>query len=579
LAAHQELRLKDSPASAQRARTRRRRLLRRGLPALLLVGLAAGGAGLLVAGALGDSETERTAKRFGSAWERGDYAAMYALLSPAARERYPLERLVRIYESARRTATLTALSAGEASDHGGDVGLRVRLRTRVFGTLLGELLLPVDDGLIDWAPHLAFPGLAPGERLRRLSQAPPRARILARDGSVIAEGPAVARTSPLGPAGGGIAGQVAPAIARAERDELFVRGFPRDAPVGRSGLERILETELAGTPGGRLLASERVLARAQPREAADVKTTIDPEVQAAAVQALAGRFGGIAALDARTAEVRALAGIAFSAPQPPGSTFKLVTATAALEARLVRSSTPFPVATKAVIDGVDLENAHGESCGGTFAQSFAHSCNSVFAPLGVRIGAERLVATAERYGFNGQPALAGASPSTLPKAGEIRSPLELGSTAIGQGRVLATPLELASMAQTVASDGLRREPTVRPGRGGAPRPVRVTSRRVARIIERLMIGVVEYGTGRRASLAPTKVAGKTGTAELEDTTDEEPGPEEAKEPPGFDTDAWFTAYAPVRRPRLAVAVLLVRQGAGGDTAAPAARLVLQAGLR
>jgi cell division protein FtsI/penicillin-binding protein 2 len=228
-----------------------------------------------------------------------------------------------------------------------------------------------------------------------------------------------------------------------------------------------------------------------------------------------------------------------------------------------------------VIDGVDLENANGESCGGTFGASFAHSCNSVFAPLGVRIGAKALVETAERYGFNEGPSLAGAAPSTLPSADELASPLELGATAIGQGRVLATPLELASVAQTIASRGLRRVPVVVHG-AARPHPVRVTSRRVARTIERLMVGVVAYGTGTAASLAPIGVAGKTGTAELEDTT--ENGQKDVEQTPGSNTDAWFTAYAPVRRPKIAVAVLLVRNGAGGDTAAPAARVVLQAGV-
>src|SRR5204862_3897948 len=134
--------------------------------------------------------------------------------------------------------------------------------------------------------------------------------------------------------------------------------------------------------------------------------------------------------DPHTAQVRALAGIAFSGPQPPGSTFKLVTATAALRSHAVKLTTAFPVETKAVIDGVDLENANGESCGGTFAQSFAKSCNSVFAPLGVRIGAKRLVDMAERYGWNELPPLAGAQPSTIPPAGEITTPLALGATAV-----------------------------------------------------------------------------------------------------------------------------------------------------
>ena len=103
--------------------------------------------------------------------------------------------------------------------------------------------------------------------------------------------------------------------------------------------------------------------------------------------------------------------------------------------------------------------------------------------------------------------------------------------------------------------------------------MRVTSRRVARTLGSLMLDVVDYGTGTAAALPGVEVAGKTGTAELEDTR----GPEADEEPPpddGSNTDAWFTAYAPARRPRIAVAVLLVRAGAGGGTAAPAARLVL-----
>jgi cell division protein FtsI/penicillin-binding protein 2 len=108
------------------------------------------------------------------------------------------------------------------------------------------------------------------------------------------------------------------------------------------------------------------------------------------------------------------------------------------------------------------------------------------------------------------------------------------------------------------------------------------SKQIADQLTELMVGVVVEGTGTAGAIAEAQVAGKTGTAELEDTTDDEDepaDPEEPPKPPGFDTDAWFTAYAPSRRPKLAVAVLLVRNGAGGDTAAPAAKIVLQAGLR
>jgi transpeptidase family protein/MecA-like transpeptidase family protein len=560
------------------ASERRRRLIRRGLPALAAIAALALVAGLVVGGG-GRSEGEHAGKRFADAWERGDYAAMHRLLTADAQRRTTVAALAAAYQRAAATATVTTVTAGRPSERDGSVRVPVTITTRAFGTVRGHVDLPTEDGRIDWRPELAFPGLGAGEQLSRSTRVPRRAAILARDGERIASGPATARRPGSG-AVAEIAGTLGSPATDEERDALDARGFPPATPVGHNGLERILEQLVAGTPGGTLRAGGRVVARTRPRPAHAVKTTIDTRVQEAAVAALAGRFGGVAALDPRSAEVRALAGIAFSAPQPPGSTFKIVTATAALDARLVRRSTPFPVGTEATVGGFALQNANGESCGGSFADSFAHSCNSVFAPLGVKIGAKRLVATAERFGFNRRPSFRGAAASTLPRAREMESKLEVATTAIGQGKVLATPLQLASMAQTVAAGGVRRDPTVlpraRPGPG-----VRVTSRRVARTLERLMIGVVSYGTGVRASLAPVKVAGKTGTAELEQTVrkKEEPPPGEQAESPELDTDAWFTGYAPVRRPRLAVAVLLVRAGAGGDTAAPAARGVLQAGLR
>jgi penicillin-binding protein A len=553
---------------------RRRRLTHRALPAIGGLAALALAAGAIV-GSFAASADERAAGDFAEAWERSDERAMYALLSGPARSTYPFERFRRAYRRAADTATLVAIAAGDPDGtRDGSIVVPMTLRTRVFGRQRGELLVPVEDERIEWEPRLVFPELREGERLRRESVPPERATLLSRNGRVLAEGPADARSSPLVGIADSIAGSMEPEETRAEREALYARGFPRDWPVGQSGLEQAFEDRLAGRPGGELLAGRRPLARARPREAPAVRTTIDPRIQEAAVIALAGRFGGIAALDPLVGDILALAGIAFSAPQPPGSTFKIVTTTAALEAGIVKPTDEFPVETSATIDGVQLENANGESCGGSFRNSFAHSCNSVFAPLGVQIGAERLVDAAERFGWNAKPSIPGEVASTLPPAAEIRTPLEVGSTAIGQGKVLATPLRLASAAQVIAAHGVRYEPTL--DADERVEGVRVTTPRVARTIRSLMVDVVAYGTGTAAAVTGVKVAGKTGTAELEDTR----GPNaDTTAQDESNTDAWFAAFAPATRPRIAVGAMFVRAGAGGATAAPAARVVLEEGLK
>jgi cell division protein FtsI/penicillin-binding protein 2 len=280
----------------------------------------------------------------------------------------------------------------------------------------------------------------------------------------------------------------------------------------------------------------------------------------------------------------------------------MITATGALEAGITSPSKSYPVATKAVLAGVDLENANGEYCGGTLVVSFARSCNSVFAPLGVQLGARRLVSAAERYGFNAPPDIPGAAESTIPAAGEIGDDLALGASAIGQGRVQATALQMATVAATIGLRGRRPRFTLDYSTArSAAATQRATSARVARTMERLMLAVVRGGTGVNAAVPGVQVAGKTGTAELRTTKRCDPSqpdqtattttattPNDAQDcvPPGqkddpTDTDAWFAAYAPAGRgrPRIAVAVLLVASGAGGDTAAPAARGVLVAGLK
>jgi cell division protein FtsI/penicillin-binding protein 2 len=509
---------------------------------------------------------------------------MHTMLSDAAKARMPLREFARSYRAAEATLTQSSVDVGDpGAEHDGVVELPVQVRTELFGTLSGTLTLPVDergDGevRVGWQPHHVFPGLARGEALERETMLPTRGTIEARDGTPLAEG--ALRSSAVPDLAISIVGTIG--LAPPEQAAVLAeRGLPAESTVGLTGLEREFDARLAGRPGGVLRAGDRVIASATPLPGETVRTTIDLEVQQAAVDALAGRLGGVAAIRPETGEVVALAGIAASAPQPPGSTFKIVTLAGALDARVTRPSERFPVVTAATLEGVELENANGEACGGTLEESFAESCNSVFGPLGAELGAGRLVKAAERFGFNQPPALAMAAGSTLPQAGEIGDDLAVGSTAIGQGRVLATTLDMAAVAAAIADGGVRRSPTLLRGHRTTAR--RATSVRTARIVRRFMRAVVESGTGIAAAIPGVAVAGKTGTAELRTTQPKEPPdpttPSLETVADETDTDAWFVAFAPAAEPRIAVAVLLVGHGAGGTTAAPAARGVLEAGLR
>jgi cell division protein FtsI/penicillin-binding protein 2 len=303
-----------------------------------------------------------------------------------------------------------------------------------------------------------------------------------------------------------------------------------------------------------------------------VTTTIDPAVERAAIAAMGARYAGIAAMNPRTGGLLALAGVAFSALQPPGSTMKIVTATGALEAGIVKLGTTFPIMTSARIEGFNLQNAGGEACGGTFLNAFAVSCNSVFAPLGAKLGAKRLVDVAERFGFNEPPSIPGAAESQIPSASTIGDDLAVGSSAIGQGMVQSTALEMTEVGATIAMGGRRPIPTLLADQ--PPRFVRVTSGHIAALVQHMMVAVVQFGTGTSAQITGVKVAGKTGTAELRNTTN--PNDPNAGSPQN--TDAWFVGYAPVGAPRIVVGALFPEQGAGGATAAPAVHDVLVAAL-
>jgi hypothetical protein len=578
--------------------------LRRARPVIAMASVAFA-IGAIVGANHTASSAHELAGRFVEAWTKGDYATMYSDIDASSRRTTSVGEFAEAYEKALTAASATsARAAGEPRDvTGGLVAVPVRVRTRLFGALSLDFDLKIADvggegAHVAWSPSLAFPGLRPGELLSRRTTLPRRATLLARDGTVLAESPeptnaqsaGAARSSPLGALASAVLGTVGP-IPAARRQALEAEGVPADAMVGVSGSERALDDRLRGTPGGELLAGQRVLASVAPHPAPAVRSTVSPLLQRSAVTALGGQLGGIVAMQPSTGQILAVAGIGLDSLQPPGSTFKMITLTGVLQARIASPHTVFPYATFATLDGVKLNNANGEECGGTLELAFAVSCNSVFAPLGVKLGAARLVATAERFGFNQDPGVPGAAQSTLPAAAQIQGELDVGSTAIGQGQVLASALEMATVAATVADGGRRPRPTFAFGAPPAAK-VSVMSAAVARTVRHLMIGVVRSGTGTSAAIPGVVVAGKTGTAELKTacspsgsssgaSSSEASGAAgcqgAASEP--SNTDAWFAAFAPALHPRIVVGVLLVKDGAGGDTAAPVARQVLEAGLQ
>ena len=534
-------------------------------------------------------DAKATAEAYASAWQRGDYAAMYELTSRTAGERVDSpEAFAAAHQAAAETATARRSKIGTPRDAGdGDWEIPVAVRTSVFGLVEGTVPIRIVDeegkAVVVWRPNSVFPGLRPGEELTRQTRMPERATLQARDGTVLASGPG--RTGEAGASAEDIVGAVGP-IPQEDAARARAAGYPDDAQIGVSGLERILDRALAGTPGGELLAGARVLARREPRQAEAVRSSIDIDIQEAAVTALAGRLGGVTVLDPRSGEVLGVAGIGFSGLQPPGSTFKIITAAGALEAGIVKMTDQFPVETAATLEGVRLENSFGEPCGGSFVVSFAKSCNSVFAPLGAKLGAEKLVRTAESFGFNRPTGIAGAASGSIPPAAELGDDLGVGSTAIGQGRVQATSLTMSLVSAAIANDGLRPAPTLAAQGERAPRPrtTRATSVATAKRVRRLMVAVTKPGgTGTQAAIDGVPVAGKTGTAELKDPCQPDPANAEACPVDGDpeNTTAWFTAFAPAgaRSPRVVVTVMLVGSGHGGDTAAPAAKPVLVAALK
>jgi penicillin-binding protein A len=393
------------------------------------------------------------------------------------------------------------------------------------------------------------------------------------------------------------------AVSRPIDGDRFGRRYPTgnlfSHPVGffsidrgRVGLEDSYNDQLSGRSTTAIGAIERLLGPQNVGD--DLKTTLSPAGQRAAYTALNGRNGAVVALDVKSGAVRVLAATPSYDPNdpksaqtfnratqgryPPGSTFKVVTAAAGLDTGRFSPTSQLSGANHQIVSGAPLDNFGGENFGSvdlTFA--LTQSINTVWAQVGVRLGKSTMADYMRKFGFYSDPPMDYPDNQMLPSGeyynGRLLGPtsdrIDVGRMAIGQDKLLVTPLQMASVAQTIGNGGVRMEPrlvqkvvdsdgrTVESPLG--KEATRVMSAKSASELTQMMYRVVNEGTGTAAALEGVKVAGKTGTAEVD--------------PAAGINDLWFICFTP----KVAVAAVIERtQGQGGTVAAPVAKAVLEA---
>jgi cell division protein FtsI/penicillin-binding protein 2 len=370
------------------------------------------------------------------------------------------------------------------------------------------------------------------------------------------------RGGELGPFAEDVLGHTAPVTA----EGLQQLGQPYQAGdlVGQGGIEGAFEKTLAGTPSGQVAVVDAkgttvtVLQHVDGTPPAAVSTTLDPKAQLAAEKALASvtKPAAIVAVDAN-GNIKALAtrpasddfDRALLGQYPPGSTFKTVTSAALLTAGST-ADTPLTCPPTIAVDGRTFHNAENESASQmTLATAFEHSCNTAFIGAAQKLTAAQLKGAAASFGFNqdysvGLPTKGGSYPDPADGAA-------LSASAIGQGQDLASPVQMASVAQTVMT-GQWHAPVLIPAAAHGPAtPVAPLDANVRSALAQFMHLVVLGGTGTKAQVPGQDVAGKTGTAEFGNAN-----------PP--QTHAWFIGF----NGTYAVAAIVEGGGFGGDVAAP-----------
>jgi peptidoglycan glycosyltransferase len=432
-------------------------------------------------------------------------------------------------------------------------------------------------------------------------------------GSIIVGGQAVAKSVPV------------------QDQYRFLRTYPQDKLYAQTtgfysyavgapyGLEHASDDLLSGDADTLFVRRVTDLITGRKTSGATIELTIDPKAQAAADKALGDNKGAVVALDPKTGAILAMVSHPSYDPNPlsshdlnkaskawqalstdkdkaylnrtingvypPGSTFKVVTAAAALESGVVsdeNSTVPGPPELDLPLTSTNLPNEDGRACGPGNETTLIHaleiSCNTAFGSLGLELGGEKIRAQAAKFGFGDALQIPmRVSVSSVPA--DLNAP-QAAQAAIGQYDVRATPLQMAMVAAGIANQGRVMTPyliqSVRSANldiiESTPDPVELSqavSEQTASTLTKMMVSVVDHGSGARAQIDGVEVAGKTGTAQHD---------------PGKPPHAWFISFAPATDPKVAVAVVVEDGGVtgseigGGRVAAPIARDVMEAVL-
>jgi len=535
--------------------------------AVLVLALAAGGAGYLLLRTVGSPQ--QTASDYLQAWQKGDYPAMgkVSVGVPRGGLAGPLQQT-----AAQLGMRHIHLVLGQVTQGGGIASARFTASADLVSghvwTYRGQLALVKRDRhwWVNWSPAAIYPGLRAGQRFVLSAVWPARGHVLAADGTVLSSPTAIAQSGSLSLLTGTVV------AATAKQAKALGAPYQKGDLIGQGGIEQAYQARLAGRPAliiriegpGKKVDATAVKFAATPGRS--VQTSIDMRDQLAAAHAVAAaatsKSVDMVVLQPSTGHVLAVierpGGFdrALQGTFPPGSTFKVVTASA-LTKKGLRPSTTVQCPPTVTIDGRTFHNFDNEHLGTTsLLNAFAVSCNTTFAMLASQhLTGSALRSMAGQFGFNQKPAL--GIPAVLGRFSTPHQPVDLAADAFGQGTDLVSPLSQAAEAAAI-EDGTWRPPqlVLNPAPPQTARPHKLSSA-VLGTLRPMMRAVVTKGTAAGVGLPPG-VYGKTGTAEYGSGAN----------PPSH---AWFIGY----RGDLAFAVLVEGGGVGADASAPIANAFLR----